>query len=212
MSSVRDKYSMVQVYQHLRIPKGDQKQLRTVFGIDTLTKLIQRRNELALSRNPSCRLLAFTVDYIVECCKNDDASVHDLLFTSPAFVVFLALKILLAQLPHQRQLTTEGGVLTSKNAGKASPQIIYKQGDQYWENAKDKTSEEDNEGSEEELLFGHGSTWQLSPDGLQVLLSADPGLIRLPVKVFRDSFLHQRDGVAWIAGLWRQEIGGILAE
>jgi hypothetical protein len=48
----------------------------------------------------------------------------EMLFTSPVFEMFLALQVLLAQLPHQTQLMTKGGVLTSKNPGKASPQMI----------------------------------------------------------------------------------------
>lgn len=56
------------------------------------------------------------------------------------------------------------------------------------------------------------SPWVLDSDRQVFVLSWNRELIEVPVAVFRDLYLYQRAGIAWMADLHHKETGGILGE
>ena len=197
-----------------------------------MKKLVDNRQNLASSPYKSCHLLVAAIGYINERRAKlkppyDDSTVH-LLFTSresldASWEHYLARLIEQARIQPQEKLAgkrahTEQGETQKGFSGKVKNQKVFRNGDVYWEEVSDEefgsTATRTNGGldADELGIDAKDSPWKYDDSRQHVVLAKEPSALRIPMELFKMLYGYQRSGVAWMAGLYIQETGGILGE
>ena len=217
--------SLAKVFGLMKISKADQDGLKDQCNIATVQQLVASRPRLAYSHHSTtCRLLVAAIDFIqpkrLAAPDVDDAQVHKYFETKDrplkeSWEFFLATMIHRAMSQSGQSNRTEHSAEASaqKSAQNTKAEKKFRAGDTYWVEVEHESDEEALSDDETDGLdFGASSLWLLDKVNLEVCLKRAADIVRIPLSLFKMLYPFQRDGVAWIAGLFLDDSGGILGE